>query len=126
VGSHRRLQDRGTSSPPAAGRPLAKGPPRDLWMTQPKLVLADEPTANLDRETASIAVDMWRPSKPGRFHEIVEVRSWIDGPTFVNGIALGLMTPELILVTATFVGYMLYGILGALSAMVSIFLPSFL
>jgi len=69
---------------------------------------------------------MWRPSKPSRFHEIVEVRLWIDGPTFVNGIALGLMTPGLILVTATFVGYMLYGILGALIATVSIFLPSFL
>jgi chromate transporter len=55
----------------------------------------------------------------------VEVRSWIDGPTFVNGIALGQMTPGLILVTATFVGYMLYGVLGALIATVSIFLPSF-
>jgi chromate transport protein ChrA len=38
------------------------------------------------------------------FHEILEVRSWIDGPTFVNGIALGQMTPGPIVITDTFVG----------------------
>jgi chromate transporter len=65
-------------------------------------------------------------SVPLMFHEIVEVRSWIDGPTFVNGIALGQMTPGPIVITATFVGYWLYGVLGALIATVSVFLPSFL
>jgi len=65
-------------------------------------------------------------SVPLMFHEIVEVRSWMDAPTFLNGIALGQITPGPIVITATFVGYMLYGLLGAVVATVSIFLPSFL
>ncbi|MBI4526049.1 MAG: chromate efflux transporter [Deltaproteobacteria bacterium] len=65
-------------------------------------------------------------SLPLMFHEIVEVRSWIDGQTFLNGIALGQITPGPIVITATFVGYMLYGLLGAVVATLSIFLPSFL
>ena len=65
-------------------------------------------------------------SVPLMFHEIVEVRSWMDGPTFLNGIALGQITPGPIVITATFVGYMLYGLIGAVVATVSVFLPSFL
>jgi chromate transporter len=65
-------------------------------------------------------------SVPLMFHEIVEVRSWMDGQTFLNGIALGQITPGPIVITATFVGYMLYGLIGAVVATVSIFLPSFL
>jgi chromate transporter len=65
-------------------------------------------------------------SVPLMFHEIVEVRSWMDGQTFLNGIALGQITPGPIVITATFVGYMLYGLIGAAVATVSVFLPSFL
>jgi len=65
-------------------------------------------------------------SVPLMFHEIVEVRSWMDGPTFLNGIVLGQFTPGPIVITATFVGYLLAGLAGALVATVAIFLPSFL
>jgi chromate transporter len=65
-------------------------------------------------------------SVPLMFHEIVEVRSWIDSQTFINGIAIGQVTPGPIVITATFVGYMLYGLLGAAVATLSVFLPSFL
>ena len=65
-------------------------------------------------------------SVPLMFHEIVEVRSWMDGPTFLNGIVLGQFTPGPIVITATFVGYLVDGIPGALIATVAIFLPSFL
>lgn len=64
-------------------------------------------------------------SVPLMFHEIVEVRSWIDSQTFINGIALGQVTPGPIVITATFVGYVLYGLLGAVVATLSVFLPSF-
>jgi len=60
------------------------------------------------------------------FHEIVEVRSWMTGPTFLNGIVLGQFTPGPIVITATFVGYMVAGFLGATIATIAIFLPSFL
>ena len=65
-------------------------------------------------------------SVPLMFHEIVEVRSWMDATTFLNGIALGQFTPGPIVITATFVGYLSNGILGALVATTAIFLPSFL
>lgn len=65
-------------------------------------------------------------SVPLMFHEIVEVRSWMDGPTFLNGIVLGQFTPGPIVITATFVGYLKRGFPGALIATIAIFLPSFL
>lgn len=65
-------------------------------------------------------------SIPLMFHEIVEVRSWLDSPTFLNGIVLGQITPGPIVITATFVGYQLYGLMGGLIATVGVFLPSFL
>jgi chromate transporter len=65
-------------------------------------------------------------SVPLMFHEIVEVRSWMDSRTFLNGIALGQITPGPIVITATFVGYMVSGLQGAVAATISIFLPSFL
>jgi chromate transporter len=65
-------------------------------------------------------------SVPFMFHEIVEVRSWLDGATFLDGIALGQFTPGPIVITATFVGYLLHGFVGAVVATVAIFLPSLL
>jgi chromate transporter len=65
-------------------------------------------------------------SVPLMFHEIVEIRSWMDGPTFLNGIVLGQFTPGPIVITATFVGYLVHGITGAIVATTAIFLPSFL
>ena len=41
-------------------------------------------------------------SVPLMFHEIVEVRSWMDAPTFLNGIVLGQFTPWPIVITTTF------------------------
>ena len=65
-------------------------------------------------------------SVPLMFHEIVEARGWMDAPTLLNGIVLGQFTPGPIVITATFVGYFLYGIPGGLVATFSIFTPSFL
>jgi chromate transporter len=65
-------------------------------------------------------------SVPLMFHEIVEARAWMDGPTFLNGIVLGQFTPGPIVITATFVGYLVYGLPGAITATIAIFLPSFL
>jgi chromate transporter len=65
-------------------------------------------------------------SVPLMYHEIVDVHAWMDGPTFLNGIVLGQVTPGPIVITATFIGYWLYGLLGGLVATVSVFLPSFI
>jgi len=65
-------------------------------------------------------------SVPLMLHEIVEVRHWVDSHTFMNGIVLGQVTPGPIVITATFIGYLLGRLPGAVIASISIFLPSFL
>jgi chromate transporter len=65
-------------------------------------------------------------SVPLMFHEVVEVRHWLDGPTFMNGIVLGQVTPGPIVITATFVGFLLGGPIGGVIATVGMLLPSFL
>jgi len=63
---------------------------------------------------------------PIMFNEIVYDRGWLDSLTFLNGIALGQLTPGPIVITATFIGFLLYGYPGAITATIFIFLPSFI
>jgi chromate transporter len=60
------------------------------------------------------------------FHEVVNAHAWLDSTTFLSGIALGQVTPGPIVVTATFVGYLVAGFWGGVIATVAIFSPSFL
>jgi chromate transporter len=64
-------------------------------------------------------------SLPLMLHEVVINRGWLDSKTFMDGIALGQITPGPIIITATFVGYMAYGFPGAFVATIAIFTPSF-
>jgi chromate transporter len=64
-------------------------------------------------------------SVPLMLHEVVDVRHWMDLKTFMDGIALGQVTPGPIVITAAFVGYGVRSFAGALAATASIFLPSF-
>ncbi|MCX7987884.1 MAG: chromate efflux transporter [Thermodesulfovibrio sp.] len=65
-------------------------------------------------------------SLPLMLHEFVDRLRWIDHKTFMDGIALGQVTPGPIVITATFVGYLLKGFVGASVATVAVFTPSFL
>jgi len=65
-------------------------------------------------------------SLPLLFHEVVQARGWLDAQTFLDGIALGQVTPGPIVISATFIGYLLQGPLGGAVATLGIFLPSFL
>jgi len=64
-------------------------------------------------------------SIPLMLHDVVDVRHWMDQHVFMDGIALGQITPGPVVITATFVGYIFRGPLGAVIATLSIFLPSF-
>lgn len=63
-------------------------------------------------------------SVPLLYREIVNVHRWLPSHVFMDGIALGQITPGPIVITATFVGYRIAGIAGALVGTVGIFLPS--
>jgi chromate transporter len=65
-------------------------------------------------------------SLPLMLHEVVDRLQWLDGKTFMDGIALGQITPGPIVITATFVGYLLKGFAGAAVGTVAVFTPSFL
>jgi chromate transporter len=65
-------------------------------------------------------------SVPVMLHQVVDIRHWMDSKTFMDGIALGQVTPGPIVITATFVGYQIAGLLGAIVGTVAIFSPSFL
>jgi chromate transporter len=57
---------------------------------------------------------------------VVNQLHWLTAREFLDGLALGQLTPGPILMVAAFVGYKLAGVVGALVAAVAIFLPSFL
>ena len=63
-------------------------------------------------------------SVPLLFHEIVEVHHWMSNQALMDGIALGQVTPGPIVITATFAGYLLAKIPGAIVGTISIFTPS--
>jgi len=64
-------------------------------------------------------------SVPLMLHEVVGSMHWMDSRTFMDGIALGQVTPGPIVITATFVGYLIAGLPGAVVGTISIFTPSF-
>ncbi len=58
--------------------------------------------------------------------EVVDRFGWVSTREFIDGIALGQVTPGPIVITATFVGYKVGGLLGALLGTLAVFFPSFL
>ena len=58
-------------------------------------------------------------------YEIVDRFQWLSTKEFLDGIALGQVTPGPILITATFVGYRVASVFGATMATLGVFFPSF-
>jgi len=58
-------------------------------------------------------------------YEMVDRFNWLSTKEFLDGIALGQVTPGPILITATFVGYKVSSFLGASMATLGVFFPSF-
>ena len=54
---------------------------------------------------------------------VVDTYGWVSNKEFIDGIAMGQITPGPILISATFIGYKMSGLPGALAATIGIFLP---
>ncbi|HEY3298449.1 MAG TPA: chromate efflux transporter [Armatimonadota bacterium] len=62
-------------------------------------------------------------SIPWFHHEAVDVHHWLTDRQFLDGIALGQITPGPVLITANFIGYKVAGVFGALMGSIAIFTP---
>ncbi len=58
--------------------------------------------------------------------DVVNAWHWLTLKQFMDGILLGFITPGPIIILATFVGYRVYGFLGAGVATIAVFLPPIL
>jgi chromate transporter len=57
---------------------------------------------------------------------LVRETNWLNPREFLVAVAIGMMSPGPVVITATFVGYLVAGFWGSLVATIGIFLPSFL
>ena len=59
-------------------------------------------------------------------NEVVNNYSWLTKAEFIDAVTLGQITPGPIIISATFIGYKVCGIVGATIATASVILPSFI
>ncbi len=57
---------------------------------------------------------------------VVHQHHWLDQRQFLDAVAIGLLTPGPVVISATFIGYLVGGLAGALVATVAIFAPIYL
>ncbi|HYL26873.1 MAG TPA: chromate transporter, partial [Candidatus Nitrosotalea sp.] len=55
---------------------------------------------------------------------VVDQYHWLSNQAFLDSVAVGIVSPGPVVITATFVGYLTHGWAGALAATVGIFTPS--
>lgn len=87
----------------------------------------DTPSFNLSKVFANISLTLFGGGYvfiPYLDKIIVDQLGWLTEREFIDSIAMGQITPGPILITATFIGYKINGLLGAFLSTLSIFLPS--
>ena len=57
---------------------------------------------------------------------LVREHGWLDQRQFLIAVAIGMISPGPVVITATFVGYLVAGFWGSLVSTIGIFLPSFM
>ena len=59
-------------------------------------------------------------------NEVVTNYEWLTKAEFIDAVTLGQITPGPVIISATFIGYKVCGIVGAIIATASVILPSFI
>jgi chromate transporter len=57
---------------------------------------------------------------------LVEEHGWLTEQEFVDAVAMGLITPGPVVIMATFAGYLVHGVVGAVVATAAVFIPVYL
>ena len=57
---------------------------------------------------------------------LVQQTGWLNGREFLVAVAVGMLSPGPVVITATFVGFLVAGFWGSLVSTIGIFLPSFI
>jgi len=111
---------------------LVYGPSRPRWGSTSGMCLAAAPPAVLLQlawfflKVGSLIYGGGLVIVPFIEQEVVNKLGWLTPKEFLDGLALGQMTPGPVVITATFIGYKVASYWGALVATAAIFLPSFL
>ncbi|MDD5565230.1 MAG: chromate efflux transporter, partial [Thermoanaerobaculaceae bacterium] len=58
------------------------------------------------------------------YNQVVTAHPWLTAKEFIDGVALGQITPGPVTITATFIGYRLGGLVGAVFATLCVYIPS--
>jgi chromate transporter len=115
---------------------IVRRPPTALLQVAPLPVLAQvTPVAT----TSTLAKLLWFFLKAGSLtfgsglvivpfleQGLVRQYGWLDERQFLIAVAVGMISPGPVVITATFVGYLVAGFWGSLVSTVGIFLPSFI
>jgi len=131
---YRRVQSGGADG--AQERPVLRSTTRPVLLIALVALVGLAALLLVNRQLFDLSVVMLRvdalafgggfASVPVMLHEVVGVNHWMSIRAFMDGIAMGQVTPGPIVITATFVGYQVAGLVGATLATVAVFLPSFL
>jgi chromate transporter len=57
---------------------------------------------------------------------LVDQHHWLTEQQFIDAVAMGLISPGPVVIMATFAGYLVFGIVGAVVATLAVFLPAYL
>ena len=57
---------------------------------------------------------------------LVDDHRWLTEQQFVDAVAMGLISPGPVVIMATFAGYLVFGLVGAVVATICVFLPALL
>jgi chromate transporter len=116
------LLRRSSASPPSAALPiLAAGPgiPAVTGSTAAKLLLFFLKAGALTFGSGLVIVPFLQQG-------VVREYGWLNEHDFLVAVAVGMVSPGPVVITATFVGYLVAGFGGSVIATVGIFLPSFI